>query len=65
VLKRGPHPARARHHAEPAEAAALLDAPVARNEIECASKPSRLLALGPQSVLIKGGHAAAPRAPTC
>jgi hydroxymethylpyrimidine/phosphomethylpyrimidine kinase len=42
------------------EAAALLDAPVARNETEMREQAERLLALGPQSVLIKGGHGSGP-----
>jgi hydroxymethylpyrimidine/phosphomethylpyrimidine kinase len=39
-----------------AEAAALLDAPVARTEEEMREQGKRLLALGPQAVLVKGGH---------
>jgi hydroxymethylpyrimidine/phosphomethylpyrimidine kinase len=38
------------------EAAALLDAPIAGNEEEMREQAERLLALGPKSVLIKGGH---------
>jgi hydroxymethylpyrimidine/phosphomethylpyrimidine kinase len=38
------------------EAAALLDAPVARDESAMREQGGRLLALGPQAVLIKGGH---------
>jgi hydroxymethylpyrimidine/phosphomethylpyrimidine kinase len=38
------------------EAAALLDAPIARNETEMRAQAERLLALGAQAVLIKGGH---------
>ena len=38
------------------EAAALLDAPVARTEGEMREQAERLLELGPQAVLIKGGH---------
>ena len=38
------------------EAAALLEAPTARNEAEMREQGERLLALGPQAVLIKGGH---------
>jgi hydroxymethylpyrimidine/phosphomethylpyrimidine kinase len=38
------------------EAAALLDAPVARTETEMREQAERLLKLGPQAVLIKGGH---------
>jgi hydroxymethylpyrimidine/phosphomethylpyrimidine kinase len=39
------------------EAAALLDAPLARDEVEMQAQAQRLLALGPGAVLIKGGHA--------
>jgi hydroxymethylpyrimidine/phosphomethylpyrimidine kinase len=39
-----------------AEAAALLDAPIARTEGEMREHGKRLLALGPQAVLVKGGH---------
>jgi hydroxymethylpyrimidine/phosphomethylpyrimidine kinase len=39
------------------EAAALLDAPPARNEVEMREQAERLLTLGPKAVLIKGGHA--------
>jgi hydroxymethylpyrimidine/phosphomethylpyrimidine kinase len=42
------------------EAAALLDAPVARNETEMREQAERLLTLGSQSVLIKGGHGSGP-----
>jgi len=38
------------------EAAALLDAPVARSESDMRAQAERLLALGPKAVLIKGGH---------
>jgi hydroxymethylpyrimidine/phosphomethylpyrimidine kinase len=38
------------------EAAALLDAPIARTEDEMRAQAERLLALGPHAVLIKGGH---------
>ena len=38
------------------EAAALLDAPIARNESEMRAQGERLLALGPRAVLLKGGH---------
>ena len=38
------------------EAAALLDAEVATSEAEMNAQADRLLALGPQAVLIKGGH---------
>jgi hydroxymethylpyrimidine/phosphomethylpyrimidine kinase len=39
------------------EAAALLDAPIAENELEMQQQAERLLALGPRAVLLKGGHA--------
>jgi len=39
-----------------AEAAALLDAPVARTEAEMREQGERLLALGARAVLVKGGH---------
>jgi hydroxymethylpyrimidine/phosphomethylpyrimidine kinase len=39
------------------EAAALVDGPVARSEREMREQGERLLALGPQAVLVKGGHA--------
>jgi hydroxymethylpyrimidine/phosphomethylpyrimidine kinase len=39
------------------EAAALLDAPLARTEPEMREQAERLLALGAKAVLIKGGHA--------
>jgi len=42
------------------EAAALLGAPIARNETEMREQGERLLALGPKSVLIKGGHGSGP-----
>ena len=38
------------------EAAALLDADIASNEDELFEQAQRLLQLGPQAVLIKGGH---------
>src|SRR5215831_11706961 len=38
------------------EAAALLEAPIARNEAEMREQGERLLALGPRAVLLKGGH---------
>lgn len=44
------------------EAAALLDAPVAKNETEMREQAQRIRALGAQSVLIKGGHAEGPEA---
>ncbi len=40
------------------EAAALLDAPIASSEMQMREQAERLLALGPKSVLIKGGHGA-------
>jgi hydroxymethylpyrimidine/phosphomethylpyrimidine kinase len=42
------------------EAAALLDAPMATTEAQMREQGERLLALGPQAVLIKGGHASGP-----
>ena len=42
------------------EAAALLGDPVAKNEEEMRRQGERLLALGPRSVLLKGGHAEGP-----
>ena len=42
------------------EAAALLDAPIARTETEMRAQGERLLAFGPQAVLVKGGHARGP-----
>jgi hydroxymethylpyrimidine/phosphomethylpyrimidine kinase len=39
------------------EAAALLEAPVARNEAEMREQGERLLAFGCRAVLMKGGHA--------
>ncbi len=39
------------------EAAALLDAPQARDEADMRAQAEKLLALGPGAVLIKGGHA--------
>ncbi len=44
------------------EAAALLGAPVARNEDETKDQARGLLALGPSAVLIKGGHGIGPEA---
>jgi hydroxymethylpyrimidine/phosphomethylpyrimidine kinase len=38
------------------EAAALLDAPLARTETDMRNQAERLLALGARAVLIKGGH---------
>jgi len=45
-----------------AEAAALLDAPLARDEAEMARQGAALLALGPRAVLMKGGHLAGDEA---
>jgi hydroxymethylpyrimidine/phosphomethylpyrimidine kinase len=42
------------------EAAALLDAPPARDEAEMRAQAEKLLALGAAAVLIKGGHAGGP-----
>jgi hydroxymethylpyrimidine/phosphomethylpyrimidine kinase len=42
------------------EAAALLDAPLARDEAEMQSQGRALLALGADAVLIKGGHGGGP-----
>jgi hydroxymethylpyrimidine/phosphomethylpyrimidine kinase len=42
------------------EAAALLGEPAARGEDEMRRQGERLLALGPRSVLLKGGHAEGP-----
>jgi hydroxymethylpyrimidine/phosphomethylpyrimidine kinase len=44
------------------EAAQLLDAPTAASEDEMEAQGRRLLALGPQAVLIKGGHGTEPLA---
>jgi hydroxymethylpyrimidine/phosphomethylpyrimidine kinase len=43
------------------EAAALLEAPIAASEAQMREQGERLLALGPQAVLIKGGHASGPQ----
>jgi hydroxymethylpyrimidine/phosphomethylpyrimidine kinase len=43
------------------EAAALLDAPVARDESEMRAQAQKLLALGAGAVLIKGGHGGGPQ----
>jgi hydroxymethylpyrimidine/phosphomethylpyrimidine kinase len=43
------------------EAAALLEAPMARNEAEMREQAKRLLALGCRAVLLKGGHAEGPQ----
>jgi hydroxymethylpyrimidine/phosphomethylpyrimidine kinase len=40
-----------------AEAGALLDQPMAKNESEMAAQGEALLALGAKAVLVKGGHA--------
>ena len=42
------------------EAAALLDAPVAKDEAAMREQAERLLALGARAVLIKGGHDSGP-----
>jgi hydroxymethylpyrimidine/phosphomethylpyrimidine kinase len=42
------------------EAAALLDGPLATNEVEMRVQAERLLTLGAKAVLIKGGHAQGP-----
>jgi hydroxymethylpyrimidine/phosphomethylpyrimidine kinase len=42
------------------EAAALLDAPLARNEADMREQAKRLLGLGCHAVLLKGGHAEGP-----
>jgi hydroxymethylpyrimidine/phosphomethylpyrimidine kinase len=42
------------------EAAALLDAPIARDENEMRAQAQRLLAFGASAVLIKGGHGSGP-----
>ena len=39
------------------EAAALLEAPIAKNEADMREQGEKLLGLGPRAVLIKGGHA--------
>jgi hydroxymethylpyrimidine/phosphomethylpyrimidine kinase len=43
------------------EAAALLDAPLARDESEMRAQAEKLLALGAGAVLIKGGHGGGPQ----
>ena len=45
-----------------AEAAALLDAPLAMSEAEMAAQGAALRALGPRAVLMKGGHLAGEEA---
>jgi hydroxymethylpyrimidine/phosphomethylpyrimidine kinase len=42
------------------EAAALLDEPVVEDEPAIRRQAERILALGPKSVLVKGGHAQGP-----
>ncbi len=42
------------------EAATILDEPLAENEIAMRAQAERILALGPQAVLVKGGHAEGP-----
>jgi len=42
------------------EAAALLDAPLARDESDMGAQAEKLLALGAGAVLIKGGHGSGP-----
>ena len=42
------------------EAAALLDAPLAETESQMRAQAEQLLALGPKTVLMKGGHARGP-----
>ena len=44
------------------EAAALLGAPLARDEAQMLEQGRALLALGPRAVLMKGGHAPLPQA---
>jgi hydroxymethylpyrimidine/phosphomethylpyrimidine kinase len=44
------------------EAAALLGAAIARSEAELLQQAAALLALGPQAVLLKGGHGIGPEA---
>jgi hydroxymethylpyrimidine/phosphomethylpyrimidine kinase len=44
-----------------AEAAALLDTPVASDEVAMQNQATRLLSLGARAVLIKGGHAGGER----
>jgi hydroxymethylpyrimidine/phosphomethylpyrimidine kinase len=44
------------------EAAALLNAEPAQNELEMRQQAERLIALGPKAVLIKGGHLSGPEA---
>jgi hydroxymethylpyrimidine/phosphomethylpyrimidine kinase len=44
-----------------AEAAALLDTPIASDEVAMQNQATRLLGLGPRAVLIKGGHAGGER----
>ena len=44
------------------EAAALLAEPIARNEAQMREQAEKLLALGAQAVLMKGGHGSGPEA---
>jgi hydroxymethylpyrimidine/phosphomethylpyrimidine kinase len=44
------------------EAAALLDAPVAKTEAEMQAQAKRLIAAGAKAVLMKGGHGSGPEA---
>src|SRR3954453_18374326 len=44
------------------EAAALLDVPIAETEDEMRAQAEKLLAFGPKTVLIKGGHASGAQA---
>jgi hydroxymethylpyrimidine kinase/phosphomethylpyrimidine kinase/thiamine-phosphate diphosphorylase len=48
-----------------AEAAHLLDRPVASTRDEMETQATLLRALGPQAVLLKGGHLAEERSPDC
>ena len=48
-----------------AEAAALLEAPLARDESEMRAQAEKLLALGAGAVLIKGGHGSGRKASIC
>lgn len=45
------------------EAAALLDAPMAHSREAMAAQAQALLAMGPQAVLVKGGHLPGPQSP--
>jgi hydroxymethylpyrimidine/phosphomethylpyrimidine kinase len=44
------------------EAAALLEVPMAKNEVQMREQAQRIRALGARAVLIKGGHAEGPEA---